>query len=369
MSPRKTRKGKHIAKMRLVKQQSTSDVTKQQDNLSTLSRPRSGSDEMELEPSTSGRSMSMPLSVDQPSTSKQEDDNDSPTQIEPLSRSHQKKILCEKYDVYSLVEFKDNDSDTNRPTTTTVTTDDPTTAENIIVNLNSLNKFINQFKCLLCNKSRTMYSEICYTQGLANQIDVRCTSCAESVCKWWTSETSGTGRSQFYTINRDTVFASLSTGMGAEKSKSIFEKLNLSAMHHQTFQTHAEAIYNLNDEVRQVIFQKSAEIVRKEHLALAGADQNCSEPLNISVSYDGSWLTRGHTSLIGLGCVIDCLTGLVIDGHVMNSYCQVCRRIAQIPQDDERKRKEDHHAGSGSCSANFHGKFFKIIITNNLLLL
>ena len=69
--------------MRLVKQQSTSDVTKQQDNLSTLSRPRSGSDEMELEPSTSGRSMSMPLSVDQPSTSKQEDDNDSPTQIEP----------------------------------------------------------------------------------------------------------------------------------------------------------------------------------------------------------------------------------------------------------------------------------------------
>ncbi|GFW83858.1 uncharacterized protein TNCV_1491991 [Trichonephila clavipes] len=35
--------------------------------------------------------------------------------------------------------------------------------------------------------------------------------------------------------------------------------------------------------------------------------------VDISVSFDGSWLTCGHTSLIGIACVIDILTGYVID--------------------------------------------------------
>ncbi|GFW50281.1 uncharacterized protein TNCV_4696981 [Trichonephila clavipes] len=39
--------------------------------------------------------------------------------------------------------------------------------------------------------------------------------------------------------------------------------------------------------------------------------------VDISVSFDGSWLTRGHTSLIGIVGVIDILTGYVIDFEVM----------------------------------------------------
>ncbi|GFT06027.1 uncharacterized protein TNCV_1594611 [Trichonephila clavipes] len=39
--------------------------------------------------------------------------------------------------------------------------------------------------------------------------------------------------------------------------------------------------------------------------------------VDLSVSFDGSWLTRGHTYLIGIACVIDILTGYVIDFEVM----------------------------------------------------
>ncbi|GFT02086.1 uncharacterized protein TNCV_83891 [Trichonephila clavipes] len=46
---------------------------------------------------------------------------------------------------------------------------------------------------------------------------------------------------------------------------------------------------------------------------------------DISVSFDGSWLTRGHTSLIGIACVIDILTGYVVDFEVM---CKVCRNCS-----------------------------------------
>ncbi|KAJ4427104.1 hypothetical protein ANN_24719 [Periplaneta americana] len=46
--------------------------------------------------------------------------------------------------------------------------------------------------------------------------------------------------------------------------------------------------------------------------------------LDISVSYDGSWMTRGHTSAYDVGCVIDMLTGYVIDYIVKSKYCQKC---------------------------------------------
>ncbi|GFU55279.1 uncharacterized protein TNCV_427761 [Trichonephila clavipes] len=48
--------------------------------------------------------------------------------------------------------------------------------------------------------------------------------------------------------------------------------------------------------------------------------ENGAEITDLSVSFDGTWLTRGHThtSLIGVGCVIDMLTGYVVDFEVMS---------------------------------------------------
>ncbi|GFX87203.1 uncharacterized protein TNCV_801161 [Trichonephila clavipes] len=40
--------------------------------------------------------------------------------------------------------------------------------------------------------------------------------------------------------------------------------------------------------------------------------------VDISISFDASCLTHGHTSSIGIACVIDILTGYVIDFEVMS---------------------------------------------------
>ncbi|GFS87743.1 uncharacterized protein TNCV_4213711 [Trichonephila clavipes] len=45
---------------------------------------------------------------------------------------------------------------------------------------------------------------------------------------------------------------------------------------------------------------------------------------DLSVSFDGTWLTRGHTSLIGAGCVKDMLTGYVVDFEVMSKVYRHC---------------------------------------------
>ena len=35
--------------------------------------------------------------------------------------------------------------------------------------------------------------------------------------------------------------------------------------------------------------------------------------IDLVVSFDGSWMTRGHKSAYGIGCAIDAMTGLCVD--------------------------------------------------------
>lgn len=39
--------------------------------------------------------------------------------------------------------------------------------------------------------------------------------------------------------------------------------------------------------------------------------------LNIDVSYDGSWMKRGHTSKFGMGIVTEVCTGYVVDFQIV----------------------------------------------------
>ena len=78
--------------------------------------------------------------------------------------------------------------------------------------------------------------------------------------------------------------------------------------------------------------------------------------LNIDVSFDGSWPTRGHKSHIGVGAVIDVYTGFVIDYYVCSSYCAFCNRQKtkksenQISEEQFRILMDDHQ---NDCNQNF----------------
>ncbi|GFU36845.1 uncharacterized protein TNCV_3727091 [Trichonephila clavipes] len=68
----------------------------------------------------------------------------------------------------------------------------------------------------------------------------------------------------------------------------------------------------------------SENIFAEIHREIKNAFENGAEIADLSVSFDGTWLTRGHTSLIGVGCVIDMLTGYVVDFEVMSKVCRHC---------------------------------------------
>ncbi|GFT21865.1 uncharacterized protein TNCV_3179691 [Trichonephila clavipes] len=64
--------------------------------------------------------------------------------------------------------------------------------------------------------------------------------------------------------------------------------------------------------------------------------------VDISVSFDGSWLTRGHTSLIGIACVIDILTCYVIDFEVMCKFsATVLCGVMNLPTPSQRFNKKE----------------------------
>ncbi|GFX33836.1 uncharacterized protein TNCV_3962451 [Trichonephila clavipes] len=66
---------------------------------------------------------------------------------------------------------------------------------------------------------------------------------------------------------------------------------------------------------------KSLNDVRSQ---VKSAYQSNSVITDIDVTFDGTWLTRGHSSQISVGCVIDLLTGFVMDFEIMSKRCIEC---------------------------------------------
>lgn len=75
--------------------------------------------------------------------------------------------------------------------------------------------------------------------------------------------------------------------------------------------------------------------------------------LDIDVSYDGSWMTRGHSSHIGVGFVIECHTGFVIDMEVLSNDCVKC---TQKKNNLTSAEFDAWKAGHTNCKKNFDGK-------------
>lgn len=47
-------------------------------------------------------------------------------------------------------------------------------------------------------------------------------------------------------------------------------------------------------------------------------------PENINVIYEGTWLTRGHSSHVAVECIIEMNTRLVVDHSVLSNFCLGC---------------------------------------------
>ncbi|GFW92967.1 uncharacterized protein TNCV_3759551 [Trichonephila clavipes] len=88
----------------------------------------------------------------------------------------------------------------------------------------------------------------------------------------------------------------------------------------------AKCMHNLsvkNKEVKKKMLEMSRQAAREAHVKVDASLKN-QEIIDVSVSYDGTWQKRGHTSNLGLGIIIDILSGFVLDFEVLSKYCHNC---------------------------------------------
>ncbi|GBN51214.1 hypothetical protein AVEN_114572-1 [Araneus ventricosus] len=113
----------------------------------------------------------------------------------------------------------------------------------------------------------------------------------------------------------------LSLGLGCSALEKFCMNMNLNIMSSRTFNFYKKKILGGH------LFAANQMLcnIRKDVKEAYGS-RNDNDVVDIGVSYDGSWLTRGHTSNIGIGCVIDLLTGFVIDFEVMSKRCEECQQ-------------------------------------------
>ena len=119
------------------------------------------------------------------------------------------------------------------------------------------------------------------------------------------------------------VAASMDMGVGHEGLVRLCRFLDMRPLSHKTFAKHVRAICETNKIVVTRVFDEAAQVVRHVYRALDPSTGDDEPPIDLTVSYNGSRMTRGHKSLYSIGFVVDVLTGLVLDLQVI-LYCQRC---------------------------------------------
>lgn len=185
-----------------------------------------------------------------------------------------------------------------------------------LVDLDVIQHLFTELLCPYCHDATLQLRvDSSRSKGLALCCLIHCSTCNKEVSRTMSSSKID---SFTYDVNRRFVAGMLNAGLGHGGADKFCYVAGLSNMSQPSFNEHTNAIFDASKKFSSAQKEKAIQKVREVH-GVTG-----SETLDLAVSFDGSWQKRGHTSKHGIGAVIEQETGLVIDYHVLSSYCQVC---------------------------------------------
>ncbi|GFT97274.1 uncharacterized protein TNCV_5009131 [Trichonephila clavipes] len=183
----------------------------------------------------------------------------------------------------------------------------------ILVDFNQVNNLLRSAKCQYCEK-QTLKLELGAKLGFSYNLKLLCSNCDENKT---VVNTSLKSVQTSHDVNLRITQAFSHIGKGYSAIEKFCMVMNIDPFSSTTYGKCARRLDNAYTLASENIF---AEI----HREIKNVYENGAEITDLSVSFDGTWLTRGHTSLIGVGCVIDMLTGYVVDFEVMSKVCRHC---------------------------------------------
>ena len=218
-----------------------------------------------------------------------------------------------------------------------------------------MSALVRGLACTECSESTLKIRAIDRRLGLACLLQTYCTTCGAVLNSTLSSDRvddEKAGNVPFVVV-RQAVAATMDMGVGHAGLVKLCRFMDMEPLQHKSYSRHVKAVTTANMTVVSSLFDDAANTVRQMYRE---RDPSITDDsiLDLTVTFDGSWMKRGHNSLYGIGCVVHVETGLVLDLAVLSLYCQRCAIAKNQCRGNRAKfnRWLDSHT---ECNQNYRG--------------
>ena len=231
------------------------------------------------------------------------------------------------------------------------------TISTVIARVDKLSELVAGLPCPFCRNITLAVRAVNCALGLVCQLQTYCTSCHEVINTTYSSDRiGGTAGHLPFVVTRAVVSASMDMGVGHSGIVKLCRYLDMNTIGQKTFDTHSQEIVEASIVVADTILTDAAKVVRQVYPSVAATDSDEDDDIiDLAVSFDGSWMKRGHTSAYGIGCVIETVTGLVLDLTILSTYCQACSCAEARCGGRDTAQYQTWLANHKNCNVNYHG--------------
>ena len=232
-----------------------------------------------------------------------------------------------------------------------------------LLDVEILAQAIRKFRCTECGDYLTLY-ESQGSHGWQTHFYIKCADCHHLLIHFPSSRPMNAPKdANFVNVNHPeremnevtmrsilVIHSSGSSWRDLHKFSTIFDMPPPLANMPQRYLQRFEPIVT---NACNVSMQEAAHELHTRVDAIPSSETNC---INIPVSFDNSWKTRGFYSNIGFGCVISAATRKVLDYVLLSRLCEKCDRWTQERKDanhDQYKMWYENH--KPNCYRNYTG--------------
>lgn len=221
-----------------------------------------------------------------------------------------------------------------------------------IVDSSQLNQLLEDKWCPLCGEASltVKYGD---KQGFSRILDLLCENCDYKRSETTSQRQQGSDKKNVcFDINQRMVLLCVELGGGYQTLQKLCAILGMPNMTEGTYARLQKQVCDA--EIKSFYSELLPRVVEVVKDAYRSEEPNRDAPqewnvddgiLSIDVSFDGTWHRRGHASHYGVGVIIDALTGLVIDYHVLSTFCHKCRmkESEELTEAERVAWLEKHH--------------------------
>ena len=226
-----------------------------------------------------------------------------------------------------------------------------------ILRCDVLSALVEDLLCTLCGCATLIVRSVDCKLGVVCLLETYCTSCDSVLKSTYSSDrVSGVAASNVpFVVTRSVISATMDMGVGYGGLVKLCRHLDMSAMTSNTYTSHVKVVASASMVATSSLLDDAVEVVRSTYI-----DRGLSTPtedgiIDLAVSFDGTWMTRGHSSKYGLGCVVEIETGLVLDFVIMSLYCHSCAGAVVRCGGAETEEYKTWKAAHTKCNINYVG--------------